>query len=200
MSVRRIVTYKVNTALPRVRRTIAAGFKAGDLASKRKAATLLVLFRTGCRPGNTRYTRANASHGLTTLKLSHLKLNNARCVLVRYTGKKQVKQRHEVCSPDLVKWVRYCITHKERVFLHRHELVQALALFGIRPKDVRTWKANELYKCHTTKQGLSHTEAVRQTARILGNTPSVTARSYVASELQEAQRKKEGKKRTKSNR
>lgn len=190
---RAAITAAVNTALPRARRLIASGFRSNAPARCREAATLLVLFTTGCRPGNARYTRENATRGLTTLTLSHLHIRKTGCVLVRYVGKKQIKQQHEVCSPDLVKWIRYCTSHGERVFQRRHELIATLSPMRIRPKDVRTWKANQLYKCHTKQQKLSHAEAVRNTARALGNTPSVTARSYIAPELQDAQRRIEAK-------
>ena len=186
---RAAVTSAVNRVVGKVRALIGRGFKSASPAERRTAASLLVLFSTGCRPGNERYTAANNTRGLTTLQLSHLKIHSAKCVMVRYTGKKQVRQEHNVCSPDLVKWVRYCAARKQRVFLKHQELVKVLRPLGIRPKDVRTWKANELYKCHTRK--LPHAEAVRNTAHTLGNTPSVTARSYVAPELQHEQRLKE---------
>jgi len=169
-------------AVPALRRLAQRLFKSGDAADQRAAATLTVLTQTGARPGNTAYTRAHGTHGITTLTYRHV-----RCVgddvRLDFTGKKGVRQQFSLRSRPLAAWVRLCRASRSCApFLSSWQLSQLLRKHGTRAKDIRTWRANEAF-VRAKNRGKSDEEAVAIVAEAIGNTAGVCKRSYISPKL-----------------
>lgn len=151
--------------------------------SHRRASTLAVLLMTGCRPGrNGNATKDGRTYGLTTLQASHIQTSGGACTTLQYGGKKNVSQKHKVCDKQVSAWVRYAVRNKKRLFLSDAQLRSdpILASTGVRPKDIRTWKANQIASQY---RGSSKKEVLQKVSEALGNTPSVCEKYYVAPEI-----------------
>uniref|UniRef100_A0A6C0KCK3 DNA topoisomerase I catalytic core eukaryotic-type domain-containing protein n=1 Tax=viral metagenome TaxID=1070528 RepID=A0A6C0KCK3_9ZZZZ len=168
---------RVEKVVPMLKRMVDQGFASCDASRKRLAATVCVLLATGCRPGTQANVGKHSTYGLTTVTFDHIRTKNV-CVFLSYIGKKSVQQSHRVCNPQLVAWIRG-ITPPARPFVTAEALRKAFAPLGIRPKDVRTWKANQVFRANRAR-GASETDALLATAACLGNTARITRTAYVA--------------------
>lgn len=91
--------------LPKLQRRINKDLKLPEWTKDKVAAlALVVIKRTLMRVGNARYTKANKSYGLTTLKKSHVTLSKEG-VTISYVGKKGVPQLHVVNDKKLYNFV-----------------------------------------------------------------------------------------------
>ena len=78
---------------------------ASDSTRRGVGATVLRLIsETFCRVGGERYARENGTFGITTLRKTHVELEDAPCPLT-YTGKSNVHQRQFTHDPDIVRLV-----------------------------------------------------------------------------------------------
>ena len=164
------------------------------------AIALRLISETLFRPGSERYLRENRTHGMTTLRKSHVRIESGRAVF-DYVGKGSKRQRQFVTNPELVRLVaRLRDLPGPRLFRYHdgnrlHDLSapdliaflrRELGHFAV--KDFRTWggtlrAATVLAELGPAK---SETEAKRNVAlamRIvaaeLGNTPAICRSSYV---------------------
>lgn len=91
--------------LPKLQKRINKDLKLEEWTKdKVSALALAVIKRTLMRVGNARYTKANKSYGLTTLKKSHISLS-PQGVTIQYVGKKGVPQLHVVNDKKLHRFV-----------------------------------------------------------------------------------------------
>jgi DNA topoisomerase I len=187
--------------LPRIRRTLRAQSHHRTLTSETVSAIALRLISESLfRPGSERYLRENRSHGMTTLRKSHVSIERNRAVFT-FLGKSKKTNRQVVANPDLVALIkRLRRTPGARLFRYRarsewcdlgaptliRHLRTHIGPFVV--KDFRTWggtlrAATVLAEIGPPK---SATEAKRNVAlamRIvaseLGNTPAICRSSYV---------------------
>lgn len=160
---------------------VSRNFQSNDVEKQRLAASLLVLIETGCRPGTRRYSKENKTYGLTTLEFRHISMDS-KCVFLNYVGKKQIRQRREVCDQRLVKWIQRARRAKIAPFTSATILRDVLRQRNIKIKDIRTWKANIEFR-KAMKKCAKTTCALKITADVLGNTPSTLKKSYVDTNL-----------------
>jgi DNA topoisomerase-1 len=188
-------------ALPRIRRVLRDDSHQRDLTRGTTCAIALRLISESLfRPGSEKYVRENRSHGMTTLRKGHVRLDGGRAVFT-YRGKSSKRQRQTVTNPELLRLIaRLRRTPGDRLFRYREgngwrdldarELMAYLRRqvgpFAV--KDFRTWGGTLRAATVLAEIGKprSETEAKRNVAlamRIvsseLGNTPAICRSSYV---------------------
>ena len=188
--------------LPHIRRVLASAQRVRTLALARVAGGVLRLIAEGCfRPGSDRYTRENRSFGITTLRKSHVTLQDGVAIF-EYRGKSGVKQRQTIADPRSVRFIASLMKSPGRR-LFRYELegtwydLDARQLndylreslgFPYTAKDFRTWGGTlraatvlaELGPAKTRTEAKRNINTVmRLVAAELGNTPTICRKSYV---------------------
>jgi DNA topoisomerase-1 len=191
--------------LPRIRARVARDLRAEGLGRERVLAAMVrILLRGFVRPGSAVYTRENGTYGLSTLRHRHARVRGRRITLA-YTGKGRKEQRREIDDAAAARVVvallarsgptlfRYCDDGGEWVRVRRRHLndyLREIAGVRISAKDFRTWAGTLIGACALARQGYPEpataralkrnvAEAMRETARLLGNTPAVCRASYV---------------------
>ena len=191
--------------LPKIRRVLREDAKpkgrAPALDVDAVAATVLrVISETFCRVGGERYARENGTFGITTLRKSHVDVDDG-VACFEYTGKGSIRQRQLVHDRELVKLVqRQLQTPGAALFRYRENgdwhvisardvndyLQRRIGRYSA--KDFRTWggtlrAATVLAELGPAK---SETEAKRNVALAmrlvsseLGNTATICRKSYV---------------------
>ena len=191
--------------LPRVRRALRddarPAARVNTLDADTVAATVLRLIsETFCRIGGERYMKENGTFGITTLRKSHVGVDDS-IARFEYRGKSSIKQRQIITDPELVKLVaRQMRTPGKRLFSYSRDgrwrvlsarevneyLQRRIGRYSA--KDFRTWggtlrAATVLAELGPAK---SETEAKRNVALAmrlvsseLGNTPTICRKSYV---------------------
>ena len=196
--------------LPRIRRRCDADLATRGLSrDKVLAAVVRLLELTLIRVGNDEYARLNRSFGLTTLRDRHARIAGTT-VRFRFRGKSGLT--HEVGLRDrrLAAVVRRCQDLPGQdlfQFVDADGDVRDVASDDVNAyireasggdftaKDFRTWAGTVLaYRAlraiqpgvgeHAARRNVA--EAIRQTARQLGNTPAVARGSYVHPAVLEA--------------
>jgi len=191
--------------LPRVRRALhddaRPTARANALDADTVAATVLRLIsETFCRVGNERYEKENGTFGITTLRKSHVEVNDKRARF-EYTGKGSIKQRQTIVDPELVKLVaRQMRTPGRRVFSYSRDgrwktltardvneyLRERVGHYSA--KDFRTWGGTLRAATILAELGAAKSEAeakrnvalaMRLVSSELGNTPTICRKSYV---------------------
>ncbi len=186
-------------ALPAIRRRTAADLAlAGLPRAKVLAAIVRLLERTCIRIGNERYAEENDSFGLTTMQNRHVKVSGDR-IEFQFRGKSGKFHRIGVEDPRLARVVRHCRELPgQDLFEYRDEAgepqsigssdvnayLQEIAGREFTSKDFRTW-AGSVFVAAVLAAGeppvrlTDMAAAVREAARLLGNTPAVCRKSYV---------------------
>jgi len=188
--------------LPRIRRRLAADAARRSASRDAAAATVLRLIGEAFfRPGAERYARENGTFGITTLRKSHVRVEDD-CLVFRYVGKGRIRQRQCVPSRTLAQLVaRHLDTPGARLFRYRRggrwiDLTARDVNAYLRErvgarysaKDFRTWGGTlraatvlaELGAAPSAAQARRNVAtAMRLVAAELGNTPAICRRSYV---------------------
>lgn len=188
--------------LPRLRARINADLRSRTLSREKVCAGILRLIFDGFfRVGSEKYERDNKTFGITTLRKSHVRVRGGE-VLFDYLGKRSIRQRHVIQTPELVRFVKQLLlTPGPRLFRYQqdgewmnvdardvNDYLQSIAAFPYTAKDFRTWGGS--LKAATVLadlgEGKSANErkknvvtAVRLVAVDLGNTPAICRKSYV---------------------
>lgn len=187
--------------LPRIRETLRR--QSATRALTRDAAcaiALRLISETLFRPGSDRYERENGSHGLTTLKKRHLRLEPGRAV-VAYRGKSGKRQRQLIADTELLPLIsRVNATPGARLLRFREDgrwrdltapmlidfMRRRIGPFAV--KDFRTWGATLRAATLLAELGPARSDtearrnvalAMRVVASELGNTPAICRSSYV---------------------
>jgi DNA topoisomerase-1 len=171
----------VEAHLADIRAIIRKRFRASDMRCRRQAASLLVLIETGIRPGNPGYVKNNDTYGLTTLTFAHIK-TKSECVFLNYVGKKQVPQKRVVCDRRLTAWMAEAKKRNVKPFSTAPTLRRILGAWGIRIKDIRTWKANAVFK-RAWGRSKNVRMSIEDVSQVLGNRPATVRKSYVDTTL-----------------
>jgi DNA topoisomerase-1 len=191
------------SALPRIRRRVAADLKRKGLEREKVlAAVVRLLDETLIRVGNEEYARDNNSFGLTTLRDRHVDIEGAT---VRFSFCGKGGKHHEVDLDDqrLARVIRRCrdIAGQElfqylddqgnRQIVRSEDVNAYLQEIGgddFTAKDFRTWAGTVLAAitlracdpCISETQGRREiVAAIKQVAERLGNTPAICRKCYV---------------------
>jgi DNA topoisomerase-1 len=198
------------SALPAIRKRIAADLKQAPLSRPRVLATVVrLLERTLIRVGNEEYARANGSYGLTTLQDRHVEIRGP-VVRFRFRAKSGVKQAVELEDRTLATSVRRCQELPGQILFQYldvdgrqqsvgsrdvNEYLRDIAGQDFTAKDFRTWAGTVLAACALVEQppaqsatGLNKqiVQAVDRVAARLGNTRAVCRRCYIHPEVLDA--------------
>jgi DNA topoisomerase-1 len=188
--------------LPAMRRRITRDVGARELTREAVAAAAVRLIGEAFfRVGSERYERDNGTFGLTTLRKSHVTLDDER-VQFDYRGKGSIRQRQVVFDRKLA-WVigRLMKTPGTRLFRYVergrwnnlksqdvNDYLKQLGSAQYTAKDFRTWGGTLRMATvlHDLGPGGSAREATRNVALAarlvaaeLGNTPAICRASYV---------------------
>lgn len=187
--------------LPAIRRHLRALSTSRTLDCDCVGAIALRLISESLfRPGSERYLKENRTHGMTTMRKRHVRIERGRAVF-SYVGKGSKRQRQCVTNPELVKLVaRLRQLPGERLFRYREGdalrdlsardlmafLRRELGPFAL--KDFRTWGGTLRAATVLAELGPARSEseakrnvalAMRIVAAELGNTPAICRSSYV---------------------
>lgn len=191
------------SALPELRRRIAADMRAPDLSRPRVLATVVHLLEvTLIRVGNEEYARNNGSLGLTTMRVRNVELE-AGALRFHFPGKSGRSHEIEVHDPRAARVVRRCQELPgQRLFQYLdddgvahaigsadvNEYLRETTGGDFTAKDIRTW-AGTLFAgvaLADLEPPASQRAAAREVAAAtdavagyLGNTRAIARASYV---------------------
>ena len=192
------------TVLPRIRRRVSADLRKPGLPREKVLAAMVRLLElTLIRVGNDEYARLNRSFGLATMRDRHARVHGA-AVRFRFRGKSGrvhdvglrdrrvaavVRRCRDLPGQELFQYVepvgKIVDVRSEDV----NDYIRAAANDSrFSAKDFRTWAGTVLAFRALRSAGEADgapdarraaTQAVRDTAERLGNTPAVTRQAYV---------------------
>ncbi len=192
--------------LPALRAHVARDLRGEGLTRERVLAAMARLTLRGfLRPGSEVYTRENGTYGLTTLRARHVRVTGRRIEL-SYRGKGRKQQRRLIDDAPAARVVRallaepgptvFCYRDTDGALVrvrrrHLNEYLREIAGARFTARDFRTWAGTLLGACALARQGYpepaspravrrSVAAAMRETSRLLGNTPTVCRTSYVS--------------------
>ena len=197
-------------ALPRVRERVERDLALPGLPREKVVACIVRLLEsTAFRVGNEEYARANGSHGLTTLRDQHVKVEGAS-MRFRFRGKSGKVQETDMRDARLARIVKRCQDLPGQVLFQYLDDEGAQGSVGsadvndylrdatgqdFTAKDFRTWAGTVLCLESLQELGPADTrteakkrvvEAVKCVAEHLGNTPAVCRRGYIHPEVMQA--------------
>ncbi len=200
---------KFSQALPQMRKIVARDLRKPDLGRERVMASILRILST-CfmRPGSQVYASENGSYGLATLRPKHVSVRGD-LVQFNFRGKSGVEQHRELKDGQVAKVVRALLrVPSKEVFKYQNgddqfinvtrprinDYIKEVMGANFSAKDFRTWAGTLVCACALarpnpelleTKSGRKRrvVEAIKETAEVLGNTPSVCRSSYISSQV-----------------
>ena len=185
-------------ALPRVRKRVEADLKRRKHDRDTVLAAVVRLLDTEhMRIGNEQYARANKSFGLSTLRSRHVTRQRGK-IKMRYTGKHGISHEATITDNNLKRVVGKCQDLPGQMlfqYLNDDGEPQPITSADVNAyirdssgsdftaKHFRTWGASVIF----FEQMLASAEGERQTlktvlepvAEALGNTPTMSRKSYV---------------------
>ena len=187
--------------LPRIRRAVARDLRRPKLTRKKVLAAVVQLLElSAVRIGNEQYVSENKSHGLSTLRNRHARVNGAT-IHLKFRGKTGKEHELDVRHPTVAKIVRKCqhlpgqklFEFEDDAGVHGINSEDVNAYLSeisgqrITTKDFRTWKATALAArvLNHSRRGDSKDKnknvklAIAHVARQLGNTPAICKKCYV---------------------
>jgi DNA topoisomerase-1 len=197
---RRVVEF--GEALPALRRRVRADLKKDELDRQRVLASMVRLIDQGFfRIGNDKSAEAESTFGLSTIRPTHVKVEND-VIAFDYVGKWRKKQHRAVEDSDVAEVVAalkkikgvelFKFLQNGRVVdvkdRHVNDYIQSIIGTDFTAKDFRTWAGTLLCSIALAMQGqgASKTERKRKvrkaivaTSEQLGNTPAVCRASYI---------------------
>jgi DNA topoisomerase I len=193
--------------LPLIRRTVDADLRLHGLPCERVLAAIVRLLElTLFRVGNSEYTRANGSFGLTTLRDRHAHIQGSH-IQLSFRGKRGIINETDINDPRLARIVKACrdlpgyelfqyfddtgerhTVSSTEVNAYLHEIAGE----EITAKDFRTWAGTTLAALALREfervdsdvlRKRAIVRAVERVAKHLGNTPAVCRRCYIHPEI-----------------
>lgn len=164
--------------------------------SDRDSATALYLItQTGMRPGSSRDTKAaKKAYGVTTLEGRQVDVNGSELTF-NFTGKKGIRQHITITNKALADYIKRKNAGSNNKIFPTTNLRKALNSVGgegFMVKDIRTWKGTqtalkEVKKMPVPKTKKEFKKSVKTVAtkvsEVLGNTPTVALKSYIAPQV-----------------
>jgi DNA topoisomerase I len=197
------------TALPQIRRRVAADLALPGIPRDRVLATVVRLLETTLiRVGNGEYVRANHSYGLTTLRSRHVDVKGTE-IRFEFRGKSGVTHRVTVSEPRLARIVRRCLhIPGQDLFQYLDDegkprsirstdvnaYLQSVSGADFTAKDYRTWAGSVLamsellhLPCGSAREARKNVVTTMKTiAARMGNTPVICRKCYVHPSLLDA--------------
>ncbi|MEA1073008.1 DNA topoisomerase IB [Sphingomonas sp. LY160] len=185
-------------ALPTLRKQVEKDLRKRSLERDTVvAAVIRLLDREHIRVGNEQYAKANKSFGATTLRSRHLKRSGAK-LKMRFTGKHGIVREVSVTDANLKRIVKKCEDLPGQMLFQYvngdgephpvtssdvNDYIRDATGGAFTAKHFRTWGASVIF----FDQLLNSAEGERQTlktvlepvAEALGNTPTMSRKSYV---------------------
>ncbi|MCY7398020.1 MAG: DNA topoisomerase IB [Sphingomonas bacterium] len=192
-------------ALPSIRKRVEADLKRRKLDRDSVLAAMVRLLDTEhMRIGNEQYARANKSFGLSTLRSRHLTRKRGK-MKMRYTGKHGVVHEATISDANLKRIVGKCQDLPGQMLFQYvngdgepqpitsadvNAYIREASGGDFTAKHFRTWAASVIF----FEQLLGSADGERQTlktilepvAEALGNTPTMSRKSYVHPRLIDA--------------
>ncbi|RAV07669.1 DNA topoisomerase IB [Mycolicibacterium sp. GF69] len=195
---------EMSTALPEMRRRIAADLRGRGLSRDRVLALALHLADLGYfRPGSEQYAEENNSYGIATLLCEHVTVQRD-AIEFDFPAKSGVRRTLTIDDSEAVRSVRALLRRPERterllvcrngsgwIEIHSDDLnARFKELVGeeFSVKDLRTWHGTVLAAAAfvdadppVNKTVIKRVESavMKEVAEELGNTPAVARSSYV---------------------
>jgi DNA topoisomerase-1 len=193
-------------ALPGLRARLAQDLRREGLCRERVLAAMTrLLLRGFLRPGSQVYAKENGTYGLATLRPRHVRVRG-RQITLAYPGKGGKAQVREIVDAPAARVVRALLVNPGReVFRYRNDdgtwvnvrrrhlnaYLREVTGAPITAKDFRTWAGTLFGACALARAGYpapasarairrAVAQAMRETAELLGNTPTVCRASYVS--------------------
>ena len=189
--------------LPRIRRRVRRDVKMRGLSRDRVIAAVVRLLDNGhLRVGNRTYAESNGSHGATTLKNKHVKIERTH-VLLNFPGKSGQQRQIELVDAKLANIIGRCV-ELDGQYLFKYldvegkthsidssdvnQYLRDASGEAITAKDFRTWWGSVLTAAElqfiagsdllmARKRMVAN--AIAMTAKQLGNTKAVCRSSYI---------------------
>ncbi|GAA3319788.1 DNA topoisomerase IB [Arthrobacter ramosus] len=191
---------RLGALLPQARRLVSRHLReSASEKTKTLAAAVRLMDLGALRVGSDGYARRNGSYGLTTLRCKHVKVNGDT-VSLHFPGKSGQTWDSTIEDPVLARFLGPLAgrTGKETLLVFQdgegrvslnaamvNEYLRHITGGDYTAKDFRTWKgtaaagmalAGPASKVPARQRVL---EAIKQTAELLGNTPTVARAAYV---------------------
>jgi DNA topoisomerase-1 len=188
--------------LPKLKRKLDRDFRRKDFSKERICAGIVLLISdVFFRVGSDRYERENNTFGITTLRKSHVAIDED-VIRFEYRGKRSIRQTQFLESHDMARFIGSMLdTPGRRLFRYErdgewenitardvNDYLRELADFPYTVKDFRTWGGTlrmatvlaDLGKApNENARKKTVTQAVRLVASELHNTPAICRKSYV---------------------
>lgn len=197
-------------SLPLIRETTAKHLRKRNLSKEKVLAAVVQLLETTLiRIGNDHYAQKNCSFGLTTLRDRHVEITGDK-VQFEFRGKSGIDHEIELQDRRLANIIKQCqeIPGYE-IFKYydsdgeKHDVdsadvndyLQQITERDFTAKDFRTWagtlltavKLDELGEFESESEAKSNiTQAIKHTAKQLGNRPATCRKYYVHPAILEA--------------
>lgn len=194
---------QLSESLPAARRRVTSDLRGEGLTRTRVLAGAFRMLDTGAlRIGSERYTQTNGSHGLSTLLCAHAKVSGST-VSLTFPGKSGQEWSSEITDVDLAALLGSLKRRgpTARLLAYRdgddwhplgaeeiNDYVRERTGGEFSAKDFRTLRGTVAAALSLAKHGPEPTrskrnravaQAMRDTAAVLGNTPSIARKSYV---------------------
>jgi DNA topoisomerase-1 len=156
------------------------------------------------RPGSQVYASENGSYGIATLRRKHVNLKG-ETIEFDFPGKSGVQQYRVLNDREVAKVIRQMLKYPgAEVFKyqngdgefvdvtrrHINDYIKEVMGANFSAKDFRTWAGTLICACALAREGTDVTErrtarkrkvvnAIKETAKVLGNTPAVCRSSYI---------------------
>jgi DNA topoisomerase-1 len=180
----------------KIKKCIAKDIRSSDEKTKIIAMIITIILSCGFRIGNKKYEKENNSHGITTLKLSHISIGDNN-IEFDFIGKKGVRNKSVCNNKYIYEYLskKYEDCEKDAyIFTCNNTCINSVDVnnylanklgVNITTKDLRTWNANNLFskffnkslECKECKNPVK--KAIELTAMQLHNTPTVCKNSYI---------------------
>lgn len=189
--------------LPTVRARVEADMRKRGMPREKVLATVVwLLEHTMIRVGNADYARQNKSHGLTTLRDKHVKIEGGQ-VRFRFTGKsgkawdlgftnrrvaRIVRASQDLPGQHLFQYLGEDGETREITSGDVNAYLREVSGADITAKDFRTWTGTVLaamalaeYEKADSEAALKRNvrDAIEQVSACLGNTPTICRKCYV---------------------
>jgi DNA topoisomerase-1 len=192
-------------ALPKMRARIARDLELPGLPREKVlACAVRVLSSCFMRGGSAVYAEEHGSYGLATLRRRHVTVSGDR-VTFDFPGKSGKRQQREIRDRRVARLVRELVKGPGEVFKHRdeggawvnirrrhfNEYIKETMGEAFSAKDFRTWAGTLLCACSLAQVEADPEQAdasrkkkivraIRETAKLLGNTPTICRASYIS--------------------
>lgn len=199
---------KLRKSIPKVRVRIKKDLSSSDPAEKFTALAAALIDETYERVGNKKSAEENKHYGVTRWLVKHITFSGGKAK-IKYVGKSGVNQEKEVSDSKVISVLKEACEGKskeDRVFewegfmVNRKKVNAYLKAFDITTKDIRGFHANDemIAQLKKAKSGSlpkdekekkdklkeQFTEALEETAKIVGHEISTLKNQYLVPNLE----------------